>query len=79
MLAIALEDIKFDQLNPKTGRADAQGQVQTAKLPEATDYVMQLALAEDHVIACVLDDEGYEVLWMWQGGEEVPSVKLTPP
>ena len=31
------------------------------------------------MIACVKDDECYEVLWMWQGGEEEPSVRFAPP
>ena len=78
VLAIALEDIKFYRLHPQTGCANPPTPFQTVKLPEDT-YVRQLALAEDEVIACVVGDDGYEVLCMWQGGEDEPSVRFAPP
>ena len=82
MLATALEDIQLSLLYPETGlapRGSVTRPFQTTQLPEGTEYVTQLALAADHVIACVVNDEGDEVLWVWQGREEKPSVEFAPP
>jgi hypothetical protein len=82
VLAIALEDIQLFRLHPETGlapRGSVAKPFRTTQLPEGTDYVTQLALAADHVIACVRSDEGDSILWAWQGGEEEPSVRVDPP
>ena len=80
-LAVALNDIQLFKLHPATGLAPRGGvakPLRTTQLPEGTVCVTKLALAADQVIACVQSDDD-SILWVWQGDEVKPSVRVDPP